>query len=91
MAAFISKAEETFQITSIGCVVVPGLPRDASGVNLKVGDPLVLKRPDGSEIVTTFRGFMMGSRHPSGCVPICLGKEIGKEMVPPGTELWTTE
>jgi hypothetical protein len=58
-------------------------------VNLKIGDRIILKRPDSSEIETTIRGFEMGSRHPSGCVPLLLGKELSKQMVPVGTELWT--
>ena len=89
MVTFISKVENVFEISGRGCVVVPGVPDAFSDAELKIGDRIVLKRPNGSEIETTLRGFEMGSRHPSGCIPILLGKELGKGMVPVGTELWT--
>ena len=89
MVTFISKVEDVFEISGRGCVVVPGVPGDFSHVELKIGDRVVLKRPNGSEIETTLRGFEMGSRHPSCCIPILLGKELNKAMVPLGTDLWT--
>lgn len=89
MTTHISNVEAAFEITSRGCIVVPGMPLDLAAVNLKVGDRIVLKRPDGSEIETQVRGFEMGSRNRSGCVPILLGEELTKDMVPAGTQLWT--
>jgi hypothetical protein len=89
MVTFISKVEDVFEISGRGCVVVPGVPSTFSGVDLKLGDKIILKRPDGSEIETILRGFEMGSRHPSRCLPVLLGKELSKQMVPLGTELWT--
>ena len=69
--------------------MLPGIPFSRSDLTLKIGDPVILKRPDGSEIETIVRGLEMGSRRPSRCIPILLGKELTKEMVPVGTELWT--
>ena len=89
MPTFISRVEDVFEISGRGCVVVPGVPVEFSGATLKIGDRVTLKRPNGSEIETTLRGFEMGSRHPSRCIPILLGKELNKQMVPAGTELWT--
>jgi hypothetical protein len=89
MVTFISKVEDVFDISGRGCVVVPGVPSAYSGVALKLGDKIILKRPDGSEIETILRGFEMGSRHPSRCLPVLLGKELSKQMVPIGTQLWT--
>ncbi|MFL6603584.1 MAG: hypothetical protein ACJ8R9_19965 [Steroidobacteraceae bacterium] len=89
MVTFISRAEDVFEIAGRGCVVVPGIPFVFSSATLKVGDRITLRRPDGSEIETILRGFEMGSRHPSRCIPVLLGKEVDKQMVPVGTELWT--
>jgi hypothetical protein len=89
MVTFISKVEDVFEISGRGCVVVPGVPFAFSDAVLKIGDRITLKRPNGSEIETILRGFEMGSRHSSRCVPILLGKELNKRMVPVGTELWT--
>lgn len=89
MTTHISNVEAAFEITGRGCIVVPGMPLDLAGVNLKVGDRIVLKRPDGSEIETQVRGFEMGSRNRSGYVPMLLGKELTKDRVPAGTQLWT--
>jgi translation elongation factor EF-Tu-like GTPase len=58
MGTFISKVEDIFQISGRGCVVVPGIPKDG-GFRLKVGDPLLLRRPDGTELSTTLRGIEM--------------------------------
>jgi hypothetical protein len=89
MVTFISKVEDVFEISGRGCVVVPGVPVAFSGAALKIGDRITLKRPNGSEIETILRGFEMGSRHPSRCIPILLGKDVNKQIVPIGTELWT--
>lgn len=88
MATFVSKTEDVFQITGRGCVVVPGIPKSSPDLKIKVGDSVVLKRPDGSEIETTIRGIEMGSRVPSDFIPVLLGSEVTKDMVPVGTELW---
>lgn len=91
MATFISRTEDVFELSGRGCVVVPGVPFAFSSANLKAGDRITLKRPDGSEIQTILRGFEIGSRHPSRCIPVLLGKEVSKQMVPIGTELWTLD
>jgi len=89
MTTFISKIEDVFQITGRGCVVVPGIPESRTDLKIKVGDKVVLKRPDGSEVGTTICGIEMGNRSPSRFIPLLLGSEITKDMAPIGTELWT--
>ena len=87
MATFASKIDDVFQITGRGCVVVPGIPK-SFGLTIRIGDSVVLKRPDGTELETTIRGLEMFSRVPLDFTPVLLGNEISKDMVSLGTELW---
>ena len=88
MTTFISKTEDVFQITGRGCVVAPGIPKSSPDLKIKIGDTVILKRPDGSEIETTIRGIEMVGRVSLAFIPVLLGSEITKDMVPVGTELW---
>ena len=56
MKALIRRVKDVFQITGRGCVIVPGFAADAD-LRGRVGATLLLKRPDGSEITSTIRGF----------------------------------
>lgn len=67
---------------------MPGIPKSSPELRIKIGDPIILKRPDGTEIETVVRGIEMGGRISSPSIPILLGNEITKEMIPVGTELW---
>ena len=88
MSAFICRIDDVFQIAGRGCVVTPGIPKDAD-LRLKVGDPLLLRRPDGSDLRTILRGIEMGGSPEFPGIPILLGAEVSKEQVPVGSELWT--
>jgi translation elongation factor EF-Tu-like GTPase len=89
MQQLLSIVEDLFQISGRGLIVVPGIPSSGNW-KIKIGDPLVLKRPDGIELTTIVSGIEMLAHtrpgpHP---MPILLGAEVTKEDVPIGTELW---
>lgn len=89
MKTLICRVEDVFQITGRGCVIVPGFPADAD-LRGRVGGTLLLKRPDGSEITTTIRGFEFSGN------PTLLERtgyaillaDVTKADVPIGTEVW---
>jgi hypothetical protein len=56
----------------------------ADGVHLRTGDPLELRRPDGTVLQTTLFGVV---RHSYGTVGISV-KPFTKADVPIGTEIW---
>jgi hypothetical protein len=87
MGTFVFRIDDVFQISGRGCVVTPGIPK-TGGFQLRVGDPLLLKLPDGSEIRTTLRGIEMGGAPEFPGRPILLGAELTKDQVPIGTEVW---
>lgn len=96
---FVSRVEDVFQITDRGCVIAPGINRTTSP-NLHVGDELLIKRPDGSQITTTLSGFEMISLTIEGILQrnakppdqrftaILLAPDIMKSQIPVGSELW---
>ena len=55
--------EDLFDISGRGIVIVPWVPKDAA-FPVRIGDRLVLKRPDGSQIHSHVRGLDQG-RHPN--------------------------
>jgi hypothetical protein len=84
----LSIVEDIFQITGRGLVVMPGVPCGGNW-RVKIGDPIVLKRPDGSQVTTVIRGIEMGGRSRSRpMIPLVLGSELTKDAVPIGTEIW---
>ncbi len=94
MSAFVFRIEDVFQISGRGCVIAPGVPDDSTIV-LRVGDPLLLKLPDGSETRTQVHGIEMVSYSPDalktlGMPPasILVGPELAKHDLPVGTEVW---
>jgi hypothetical protein len=88
VGSFICRVDDIFEISGRGCVVTPGIPK-GSDVALKVGDALVLRRPDGSLLHTVLRGIEMGGAPAFPGVPLLLGSELTKDQVPIGTEVWT--
>jgi hypothetical protein len=86
MLKHLSIVEDIFQITGRGLVVVPGVPGEGNW-RVKIGDAVVLKRPDGTEIATIIRGIEM-VRAKREMFPLLLGLELNKTDVPIGTEIW---
>jgi translation elongation factor EF-Tu-like GTPase len=90
MPKLLSVVEDVFQISGRGSVVVvPGIPREGDW-HIKTGDPLTLKRPDGTAASTVVRGIEMASPPHPHFIPILLGLRLTKDDVPIGTELWVS-
>ena len=75
-----------------GLVLVPGIvPQDEE--RFRVGDPILLKRPDDSHLGWTIGGIEMISctaPRSRNDLPILL-KDLNKEDVPIGSEVWSVD
>ena len=81
--------EDTFVIRQRGVVVVPGIA-PLGEEKFRIGDPLELRRPDGTRRQTAIAGLEMFHRpEPSAAFPLLLPQDITKEDVPIGTEVWS--
>ena len=69
-----------------GLIPVPGII-PVGEERFRVGDALMLKRPDGTELHTTIGSLEILSPNPAKEVVVVL-KELGKD-VPIGTEVWS--
>jgi translation elongation factor EF-Tu-like GTPase len=83
--------EDTFFIKGRGLVPVPGIVPQGDE-RFRVGDSILLKRPDGPCLESAISGIEMihGTvPRPKGEVVILL-KDLTKEDVPIGCEVWST-
>jgi hypothetical protein len=80
MSALIFKVAQTFSIEGRGVVVTPV---EWGTGTARVGDTIVLRRPDGSSLQTKLKDI----GYPR--CELLLPLEIKVEHVPPGTEIWT--
>jgi len=88
MARLLSTVEDIFQLSGRSSVVVaPGIPRIGDW-RVKVGDPLTLRRPDGTIETTVVGGIEMLSPPNPISIPLMLGPGLTKEAVPVGTQIW---
>ena len=90
MTRLLSVVEGRFQLSGCSSVIVtPGIPR-AGNWRLKVGDPLTLRLPDGTELHTVVGGVeMLSPLHLNmTSMALMLGPDLMKEDVPLGTEIW---
>ena len=85
-----STIEDVFEIDDRGCIVVPGLLLD-DDPHVCVGDPAILRHPDGTEIQTTVAGIEMIRTLNRNAMPVLLPKRLRKTDIPIGTELTITE
>jgi hypothetical protein len=74
--------EDSFSVKGRGLVLIPGIV-PLEGV--RVGDPLLLKRPDGTSVSATIGGLGFLPEPP---FPILL-EGCSREDVPVGTEVWS--
>jgi len=89
MPRCLCTVEDTFSIKGRGLVVVPGIV-PVGEERFRVGDHLLLKRPDGTSISTTIGALEILSPNPRGGIAVLLN-EFSKEDVPVGTEVWSAE
>jgi hypothetical protein len=89
MSALLCIVADVFQLPGRGCIVTPGAAADLNPLP-RAGDPVVLKRPDGSELATTIRGLDRFGGPPGGGIPILLAG-VEKADIPIGTEVWLVQ
>src|SRR5688500_14645272 len=87
MARRVFNVADTFTIRGRGVVLLPGLT-PINDERFRVGDPLLLKRPDGVELCAWISGIELFSGTPE--VPVILNG-LTKEDVPLGTEVWSVD
>jgi translation elongation factor EF-Tu-like GTPase len=90
MARLLFTVEDTFMIEGRGLVPLPGIVPQGDE-QFRVGDPISLKRPDGSEIEWTIGGLELLSPPPPQHYVVVLLKGLSKDDVPIGTEIWSVD
>lgn len=81
---FLFKVEQTFLITGRGVILLPGLGDKVK--HIRTGEKIKLIRPDKTTLETIITGITFEGKH-----DICVGKDISKDDIPIGTEVWLTD
>jgi hypothetical protein len=89
MARLLFTVEDTFLITGHGLVLVPGIAPEGEE-RFRSGDPILLKRPDGSEIASRIDGLELCTPNPKHLVAILL-KAMNKVDVPVRPQVWSVD
>src|SRR5713226_2897497 len=89
MARQLFTVTGTFSVPGRGIVLLPGIS-PVGNEQFRVGDALLLKRPDGTEIVTYIGGLEFLNPNPNHEVTVLL-KQLGENDVPPGTNVWSVD
>ena len=89
---FFANVQACFEVAERGCVIVL-LRDDVKGPNaafqLKVKDPIQLRRPDGQVLDRYVEGFEMASVSVvQGCLVVRLPQSVTKSDAPKGTQVW---
>jgi len=90
MARRLFTVEDRFYIDGRGLIPVPGIVPE-HGERYRVGDPIELRRPDGSVLRTRIGGIEMINPTPQRSDTIILLRECTKDDVPVGTEVWSVD
>jgi hypothetical protein len=86
MARKLFTVEESFTVSQRGTFLMPGLVHEGDE-RFRIGDPLRLVRPDGSEIVTGINDFHVLNPGLQGEIAVMVA--LPKSGVPAGTEVWS--
>jgi hypothetical protein len=87
MGRLLFVVEDTFAITGRGLVLVPGILPEGDE-RFRVGNSILLRKPDGSTVETRIGGLELLCPNPRHDVVIML-KDRTKADVPIGTEVWS--
>jgi hypothetical protein len=91
MARLLFRITEVLTIPNRGIVLLPGL-NFVGDERFRVGEPLLLKRPDGTVIDATIGAIQLLKRlEPLPCEPAIMLTTLCKEDVPIGTEVWSVD
>ena len=90
MSRRLFTVEDTFLIRGRGLSLWPGVGPEGEE-RFRVGDALILKRPDGSMIAASIdAAYMVFGGQPRNSYPISV-RGLAKQDVPIGTEVWSTD
>jgi hypothetical protein len=89
MARQLFTVTETFSVPGRGIVLIPGIS-PVGNERFRVGDALLLKRPDGTEIMTAIGGLEFLTPNPNHELTVML-KQLDKNDVPAGTGVWSVD
>ena len=79
--------QDVFEIRGRGVVMLPGIVVQ-EGELFRHGDPIHLKRPDGSVVESQIGSLVLVTPNPGHEVVILI-KELTKADIPIGTEVWS--
>lgn len=90
MARLLFVVKDTFFIQGRGLVPIPGIvPVDEE--TFRLGDPILLRRPDGTGLVWQIGGIEMFTPRPPQSDFAILLKCLTMDDVPVGTEIWSVD
>lgn len=85
---FLFQIDDIFMITGRGCVLVPGVPFAFPGV-ICAGTRIVIVSPAGERLDTVIAGCeMIHCGAPLSHAPICLPRNVHKEMLALGSRVY---
>ena len=90
MARLLFVVEDTFHIEGRGVVPIPGIT-PVDGEKFRIGDQILLKRPDGSQFGWQISGMELLTPPPPNFDFAILLKGLTKDDVPIGTEVWSID
>lgn len=84
------KITEVFSLENLGLVVAVDVK--SKDVNLKINESIEVVRPDGSSLKTKIAAIpMLSPYNPERMFSFSLPKQISKEDIPIGTEVWSVD
>jgi hypothetical protein len=87
MSRLLFIVEDSFEVKGRGLVILPGI-LPVGDENFHVGDPILLMRPDGSQLRTTIGGLELMTPNPRNDVVIMF-KNLSNRDITVGTEVWS--
>lgn len=88
---FLFQIDDVFVIPGRGCILVPGVPF-AFPVIVRAGTRIVIVSPAGERLDTVIAGCEMINRGIPSChAPICLPRNVRKEMLALGSRVYLAQ
>lgn len=90
-AVYVSTIAATVALPGRGLALDPGIPHDGAVHRVKIGDPLEIRRRDGSVLSTRVAGLEIGGPPQKKSTAIILPQEIAEAEIPLGAEVWHSD